>query len=159
MSTDNRILTDPKHQTNDEWLQGYTHGEHLPSPRPLQRSQEGSENEGKLCGEFAFIGHRTTRQGRVVLDFVHVETGQIAARFFNVDIKKYRSGNGGQFTTRKGNLFRQFWLHTVNEPPRRWCRVHWEMHKLKNISFRGLATHKNTEAGGYWNLEKIRKLP
>jgi len=110
-----------------------------------------------LSGEFRFIGHRTTRFGRVALDFTHEDTGQICTRFFNVDIKKYPAGENGQFTTKKRSLFRQFWLQVIGEPPRRWCRVYWEMHRLKKVNFKALATYKPTADGGYWSITKIRK--
>jgi hypothetical protein len=159
MSTDNRILTDPKHQTNDEWLQGYSNTSGDGQPRLVAVSPENpSHDASSLQGEFAYQEHRTTKNGRVVLEFAHMETGVVALRFFNVDVKKYRTGSHGQFTTYPRHKFRKFWQHMVGCPPAKWCRVHQEMHKLKDLRFRGHATYRTTDKGGYWNLEKVRKL-
>jgi len=116
-----------------------------------------------LTGDFNFIGHRTTKLGRVVLEFVHKDTGEIVCRFFNVDIRStrtgrmYRVGEGGQFTTRKAHRFRRFWLYFIGEPPFRWSRVHTELHKLKSVSITGTAEKIYTNSGSYWNLKEPRK--
>jgi len=130
----------------------------LESPKPNGKS-EPTPTAKTLTGAFRYLEHRTTKQGRLVLDFVHVETGQTVSRFFNVDIqnprtkKKYRVGYGGQFTTRPGHYFRKFWNGIFEQEPRRWCRAHTELHKLKNIDFYGIAT----QASSYWKLENIKK--
>ena len=168
MGADSKIITNPDGQSHEEWLADYDassgYRQRLNTTavavvkQPLRQSQEQTKSE-QLTGEFVFATHRTNRLGRVALDFVHVETGIRATRFFNVELGRYRAGERGQFATRKGSLFRQFWLYAIGKPPRRWCRGHWEMHRLKAIKFIGVATFKSTESAtsGYWSLAKIRK--
>ena len=157
---------DPKHQTNEEWLQEYTHGEHLPRPdktsghnKPRSSACVGisTGDDCTLQGEFSYQDHRTTKQGRVVLEFVHTGTGVLVAKFFNVDVKKYRTGDHGQFTVYPRHKFRKFWMHMIGHPPGKWCRVHQEMYKLKGLRYRGRATYRTGEKSGYWNLDQVRK--
>ena len=138
-------------------------------PEYLSRILESAAANGRpvpapatetLSGAFRYVEHRTTTRGRLVLDFVHAETGQIASMFFNVNIEnprtgtKYRVGRSGQFTTRPGHKFRTFWGQVIGEQPRRsWSRIHTELHRLRSVEFIGLAVGRET----YWNLESIRK--
>jgi hypothetical protein len=134
-----------------------------PAEPPIQKPAASEQQPGILSGSYQYIGHRTTKQGRLVLEFVHEQTGQIACRFFNVDTKSsrngqmYRAGEGGQFTTRKGHRFRRFWLYAIGNPPFRWSRVHLELHKLKAVPFTGIAEQRHTANRSYWNLTELRK--
>lgn len=94
----------------------------------------------------------------MVLEYAHIDTGVLAVKFFNVDVLNYRVGEHGQFTSRPRHKFRQFWLHMIGCPPGKWCRVHQEMYKLKDLRYRGRATYRTADNGGYWNLEQVRKL-
>ena len=157
-----------QNQTNKEWLGSYDNATKYrqASNTPVTFSQKSSEPppaKETLTGDFQCVGYRTTKQGRVVLDYVHKDTGEIASRFFNVNVhsartgKMYRVGEGGQFTTKKGHRFRRFWLYFIGEPPFRWSRVHTEMHKLKAVSVTGTAVKIHTKNSSYWNLKELRK--
>lgn len=164
MNTDKAILPqDPEHQSNDEWLQSYDSATayRQASNSPVRLPQSPSEavpRHNTLTGGYQYIGHRTTKQGRVVLEFAHIETGILAVRFFNVELRTYRVGEHGQFTTRPRHKFRRFWLHMIGQQPRSWSRVHQQMHLLKELRYNGLATYRHTANSSYWNLEKVRKL-
>lgn len=112
-----------------------------------------------LSGAFRYLEHRTTTKGRLVLDFVHEDTGQVVSLFFNVDLKnpktgrQYRAGRGGQFTTRPRHKIRMFWDEVFDQPPFRWCRAHTELHRLSKVALEGKAIN----AGKYWNLIEITK--
>ena len=96
---------------------------------------------------YEYQGHRTTKQGSLVLSFVNIETGKEAVAFFNVDVRRqrgpkkgssYRTGRGGQFLPMPGGNFRKFWSSTVGVNPHRWASVHKELKpKLRRMIFTG----------------------
>ena len=170
MGTDHMILPEkPDHQSNESWLQEYDTAAvyRQASCTTIKASQMPPKTpqptKDTLIGSFQYMGHRTTKVGRLVLEFIHIDTGEIACRFFNVEIEStrnrmYRAGNGGQFTTRKGHRFRRFWLYVFDDkPPRRWSRVHLELHKLRAVAFIGTAKQKHAANSSYWNLTDLRK--
>ena len=171
----------PEDQSNEEWLRDYDDEPvaDYPSSTLAERNRveppgmsrsvpdkklyvvpSTNSNNQILTGEFLYREHRTVPRGRLVLEFMHVETGKCVVMFFNVDIvskktgKKYPAGRGGRFTCNSNTKFAKFWEAIFKKPPRRWSRAHHELHKLKKLKFIGEAIlkYKKDGSGSYWEL-------
>jgi hypothetical protein len=116
---------------------------------------------------YEYQGHRTTKQGSLVLSFVNIETEEEAVAFFNVDVRRqrginkgdsYRTGQGGQFLPLPRSNFRKFWLETIGESPRRWASVHKELKpKLCRMLFTGCPEiAKKCDGRNYIRLKNLR---
>ena len=138
----------------DSWIKAYESRESVTS-MPLDDTYMSSKVSSVLQTSptqevgnlYEYQGHRTTKQGSLVLSFVNVETEEEAVAFFNVDVRRqrgpkkgesYRTGQGGQFLPLPRSNFRKFWSSTVGENPRRWASVHKELKsKLRGKRFTG----------------------
>lgn len=118
-------------QTRSEWLR------ELETGKPVTPSRAALPMR---AARLRFDHHRTTIHGRLVLAFVDMDTGEEAVAFFNVSITtraggRYRKGVGGQFNPAPRSSFRKFWQGVMGAAPRRWARVHYELHKLRAFTF------------------------
>lgn len=143
----------PEKQTIDDWLADY---DGKPPSRNQSVDPPFSTAPDTLIGEFRPFDHRTTRLGRLALEFEHVATHLPAVKFFNVKLGRYPARPHGQFTSTPGSEFRRFWLYVFGEPPKRkWCRAHEGLHKLKNFNFTGKAIRRNGANGPFYELVEI----
>jgi hypothetical protein len=141
-----------RNQTVDEWLQEYeTEKKVFPAQRQIAKPENVTElrspstNSMPAKATLAYMGHRTTKLGRLVLAFIDTKTGEEVAAFFNVSIKQgkngskgtsYRTGEGGQFNPPPRGKFHRWWMQTVERAPRRWSRVHKELKpRLEYLEF------------------------
>lgn len=175
----------PQEQTVDEWLQEYDGApeapdKHRKSPvnelfhektetilldvhKENQVVLSDISNVNTLSGNFLYVEHRTISKGRLILDFVNIETGKVAAMFFNVQVKSQRTGKkypartGGQFTCKGRTKFKQFWMTIFKKPPFRWCRAHHGLSKMKGMEFTGVAILKRKKdgTGSYWEIKEL----
>lgn len=135
----------PQNQTNEEWLNDYAvvSGENVrklpdrssPPTNPIYREEDSVE---VLC---RYVGHRTTRNGCIALEFESIDGNTRATKFFNVGLKSsreknYPAGKNGQFIPPELGNFRRFWMKATGVAPSRWCRVHKSMRsKLGELIF------------------------
>jgi len=166
MGNDNFTKTDPHMQSDEEWLRNYDKAGNSNSSIVSLISNQ-SETVPK---KYLFLSFRTTKNGRAILSFTDISSGEIADMFFNVDIKKqrgndkgeyHRTGANGQFLPKPGSKFRQFWKQAVSIPPRRWSRVHKEMKvKLRDIIFTGYVERAQKSDGRFYmkisNLQRAQ---
>jgi len=151
-------------QTVEEWLLEYETG------KPVMPGTLAQETSQPLqAPKFSFDSHRTTRNGRLVLVNIDVETGKEAVTFFNVDIKRkrgkykgtsYQTGVGGQFNVTPRHDFYKFWMDVVGIEPFRWCRVHKELKsKLEGLIFTGeLSTGYREDGSPFTQAKHLQKL-
>jgi hypothetical protein len=173
----------PQEQTIDEWLDDHaqesghgclpntpefkaqTYPVRVPSSELkrepyLVSSTESSEKA--LYGEFKYIEHRTTKYGRLVLEFMHAETNEPCSMFFNVSIgnqkgKRYPAGRHGQFTVKNQRKIKQFWISIFKKLPDRWSRAHGKLRRMKKMKFTGkvIKKYKKDGSGSYLELVEL----
>lgn len=135
----------PQNQTNEEWLNDYADasGENvrkLParSSSPANSVCRKEDSVEVLC---RYVGHRTTRNDSVALEFESIDRKTRATKFFNVGLKSsreknYPAGKNGQFIPPELGNFRRFWMKATGVVPSRWSRVHKSMRsKLGELIF------------------------
>ena len=160
----------------DSWIKAYESRESATS-MPLDDTYMSPKVSGvpqspptqEFGNLYEYQGHRTTKQGSLVLSFVNIETEEEAVAFFNVDVRRqrgikkgdsYRTGQGGQFLPLPRSNFRKFWLKTVGMRPRRWASVHKELKpKLYKMLFTGSPeVAKKSNGRNYIRLKNIRSV-
>ena len=115
-----------------------SHNEYSIDDRNFRKYKNGTQEL------FRYHSFKTVERGRLVISFSHIETFEIIDAFFNVDLSRqrgegnYKVGSKGQFYPPIRGKFRQFWMQTLKEPPRRWSTVHKELQpKLRHFVFVG----------------------
>ncbi len=106
-----------------------------------------SEQETAL---YRFQGYSTRKdkhgKGRLVLELVSNDTGEITMSYFNVNItyqrgpnkgKYFKTGRNGRFWVYAGSKFALFWLATFGKTDK-WSRVYRQLNRLKAIRFSGV---------------------
>ncbi len=135
-------------QSNEEWLNDYEG--HAATPRysppvkPLHTPQ------------YSFLGYLTRKdklgKGRLVLELVSSDTGEIVNVYFNVNITYqrgknkghyFRTGDRGRFWVLPRSKFAKFWIAAFGKPPR-FSTLYRQMGQLKNLSFTGVLDSKPT---------------
>lgn len=149
-------------QTVEEWLLEYETGKPV-IPGTLSKESVFVQRTVMLH----YDSHRTTKDGRLVMAFIDIHTGQEVDTFFNVNIKRsrgqhkgksYRTGAGGQFNVTRGCNFVKFWMNVVGREPSRWCRVHKKMKSnLKGLIFTGELSIKYDKNGSSYTQVKTLK--
>ena len=117
------------------------------SPAAVDETSSFDASPEKLTGEFRYNDHRTIRhksisnRESVILDFIHVETGQTASMWFNAVLGPYHPGAHGRFRVRPGHKLYGFIIQTIGEP-KQWCRAWRHLSRLKKIELIGVAVKK-----------------
>jgi len=84
-------------------------------------------------------------KGRLVIEFISVDTGELLAAYFNVNITQqrgpkkgqdFRTGRNGRFWFFPGSKFALFWIQALGQPDRR-STVYRQMSHLKPLYFSG----------------------
>jgi len=98
---------------------------------------------------YQFRGYLTRKdkrgKGRLVLELVSNDTGELIVCYFNVNItyqrgpnkgKYFKTGRNGRFWVYPGSNFALFWLETFGKTDK-WSRVYRQLNQLKAIRFSG----------------------
>lgn len=142
-------------QSRSEWLREMESGKPVPPSCAIQPIR---------AARLRYDRHRTTRHERVVLAFIDLDTGEEVDAFFNVSVTKrnggrYRKGKGGQFSPQPRSAFRAWWIQVVGTPPRRWARVHYELHRLRAFTFTAdLIEGKREDGTVYLQARNVRRV-
>jgi len=114
----------------------------------LIKDLEHEQETGRVL--YRFQGYSTRRdkhgKGRLVLELVSNDTGEITMSYFNVNItyqrgpkqgKYFKTGRSGRFWVYAGSKFALFWLATFGKTDK-WSRLYRQMNRLKSIRFSGV---------------------
>ncbi len=114
---------------------------------------------------FECIGYTTRKDkhgnGRLVLEFIGLETGEEVYAYFNIEITHQRGANKGlhfktgrnaQFWPKPHSKFWKLWVQLFAEPER-WSTVYSQMNKMKSCRFSGKVLTKPT----YREIVELKK--
>ncbi len=154
----NSRLDPVANQSNEEWLNDYEG--HAATPR---YSPPVKQLHTPL---YSFLSYSTRKdklgKGRLVLELVNDDTGEIVDVYFNVNIqyqrgnKKgqyFRTGDSGRFWVLPKSKFAKFWIEAIGMPER-FSILYRQMGRLKPLSFTGKLDFKPT----YKQLLDIKKV-
>ena len=156
---DNDYFSGIPSPTAEEWWA--EHAEFYSGYVGMMIFNNGEPVESKIASQqpsqqlFRYVGHRTTSQKSVVLEFESLDGKLTAVKFFNVKLssgnKSYPAGYKGQFNSQERSNFRKFWMQAVGKKPDRWCRVHKSMKScLRNITFKGNIIDAHDKKGNHY---------
>ena len=105
---------------------------------------------------YQFRGYLTRRdqrgKGRLVLELVSNDTGELIVCYFNVNItyqrgpnkgEYFKTGRNGRFWVYPGSNFALFWLETFGKTDK-WSRLYRQLNRLKAIQFSGTIKTSST---------------
>jgi len=111
--------------------------------------QELKDERISMGGLYRYHGYSTRKdkhgKGRLVLELVSNDTGELIVCYFNVNIayqrgpnkgKYFKTGRNGRFWVYPGSNFALFWLETFGKTDK-WSRLYRQLNRLKAIQFSG----------------------
>ena len=128
--------------------------------------QELKVEQTSKSGLYRFLSHSTRKdkrgKGRLVIELVSNDTGEVIQAYFNVNItfqrgaKKggyFKTGDKGRFWVFPRSKFADFWIQTIGQPDK-WSTLYRQMSHLKKLYFSGELKTSET----YQQLINIKKV-
>ena len=111
--------------------------------------QDIKDEQASRRGLYRFLSYSTRKdqrgKGRLVMEFISEDTGQIILAYFNVNItyqrgaKKgeyFKTGLNGRFWVFPRSKFATFWKQAIGQPDK-WSTLYRQMSHLKPLYFSG----------------------
>lgn len=117
-------------------------------------------------GLYRFVSYSTRKdmrgKGRLVMELISNDTGELTLAYFNVNITYqrgtnkggyFKTGRNGRFWVFPGSKFATFWIQTMGQPEK-WSTLYRQMGHLKLQYFSGEIKNSAT----YKQLINIKKV-
>ncbi len=111
--------------------------------------QELKDERLSKGGLYLYQGYSTRKdkfgKGRLAIEFISVDTGELLQAYFNVNITQqrgpkkgeyFKTGRNGRFWVFRGSKFATFWIQAIEQPDK-LSTLYRQMSRLKPLYFSG----------------------